>query len=51
MDDKDLADFDRFIEEHWGSSKVTVKSEDDSKTVKRAGSQHAEQNMQCHSNR
>ena len=37
MDDKDLADFDRFIEEHWGSSKVTVKSEDDSKTVKRAG--------------
>ncbi len=37
MDDKDLADFDRFIEEHWGSSKVTAKSEDDSKTVKKAG--------------
>lgn len=37
MDDKDLADFDRFIEEHWGSSKVTVNVADESKTVKRAG--------------
>lgn len=37
MDDKDLADFDRFIESHWGVSKVTSNVADESKTVKRAG--------------
>lgn len=37
MDDKDLADFDRFIESHWGVSKVTANVADESKTVKRAG--------------
>lgn len=37
MDDKDLADFDRFIESHWGTSKVTANVADESKTVKRAG--------------
>jgi len=37
MDDKDLADFDRFIESHWGTSKVTTNVADESKTVKRAG--------------
>ena len=37
MDDKDLAEFDKFIEDHWGTSKVTSKNAEEAKTVRRAG--------------
>ncbi len=37
MDDKDLAEFDKFIENHWGTSKVTSKNAEEAKTVRRAG--------------
>ena len=37
MDDKDLAEFDKFVEDHWGTSKVTSKNAEEAKTVRRAG--------------
>ena len=39
MDDKDLADFDKFIEDHWGSSRTTPNTEELAKaqSAKRAG--------------
>ncbi len=40
MDDKDLADFDKFIEDHWGSSKTVsnrIEEPVEAKSVKRVG--------------
>lgn len=37
MDDKDLAEFDKFVEDHWGTPKATVKTAEEAKTVRRAG--------------
>lgn len=37
MDDKDLAEFDKFVEDHWGTSKTTSTSTKENKTVRRAG--------------
>ena len=37
MDDKDLAEFDKFIEDHWGTSKTTSTNTEGTKTVRRAG--------------
>lgn len=37
MDDKDLAEFDKFVEDHWGTSKTTSTSTEGTKTVRRAG--------------
>lgn len=37
MDDKDLAEFDKFVEDHWGTSKTTSTSTEKTKTVRRSG--------------
>ena len=37
MDDKDLAEFDKFVEDHWGTSKTTFTDTEETKTVRRAG--------------
>lgn len=37
MDDKDLAEFDKFVEDHWGNSKTTSTSTEETKTVRRVG--------------
>ena len=37
MDDKDLAEFDKFVEDHWGSSKRTLANTEETKVVRRAG--------------
>ena len=37
MDDKDLAEFDKFVEDHWGTSKTTSTNTEEIKTVRRAG--------------
>ena len=37
MDEKDLAEFDKFVEDHWGTSKTTSTSTEKTKTVRRAG--------------
>ena len=37
MDEKDLAEFDKFVEDHWGTSKTTSTNTEKTKTVRRAG--------------